>query len=67
MRAKSKENFTGCLTENKEYEVLSTDSAYILIVEDNGRKVWNWIGLFYIVDNSDIKSDIKIKNNFNFI
>ena len=48
MRAISKDFWINQLTEGKVYEVLDVHGYYILIVEDNNRKVWNYAKLFDI-------------------
>ena len=68
MVAIAKDDFISCLTEEKEYEVLAEDGLYVLIKEDNGRLVWNYTALFFIIgklEQSD--KNLKMKINYNII
>lgn len=60
------DNFQGCLTKDKEYPVFSRDGFYILIVEDSGRLVWNWIGIFKEISKGK-SPNLKMETNWNFI
>ena len=48
MKAISNDSWINQLTEGKVYEVLDAHGYYILIVEDDNRKVWNYAKLFEI-------------------
>lgn len=65
MIAIAKESFQSCLTEGKAYKVLSVDGQYLLLQEDSGRLVWNWIGIFKI-EGICSKTE-RMKTNYNFI
>ena len=53
MKAISKDFWINQLTEGKVYEVLDVHGYYILIVEDDNRKVWNYAKLFDISGSLD--------------
>ena len=53
MKAISNDSWINQLTEGKSYEVLDAHGYYILIVEDNNRKVWNYSKLFDISGSLD--------------
>ena len=62
MKAVSNDSWIGQLTENKSYEVLDVHGYYILIMEDNNRKVWNYTKLFEIsgsLDKNRIRYEFK--------
>ena len=48
MKAKSLENWFGCLIKGKEYKVIAKHDYYVLIEEENGRLAWNYEGIFEI-------------------
>jgi len=60
------EDFKSCLTKGKEYFIIAKDGQYVLIEEDNGRLVWNWIGIFYVEDLA-MSPNGKMKINWNII
>ena len=53
MKAISKDSWINQLTEGKVYKVLDVRGYYILIVEDDNRKVWNYAKLFDISGSLD--------------
>ena len=68
MEAVANDNWIGCLTEGKEYEVLAVHGSYVLIEEDNGRLVWNYDRLFELVgEHEEDKVDVKFTVNWDFI
>lgn len=53
MKAISNDSWINQLTEGKSYEVLDVHGYYILIMEDNNRKAWNYTKLFDISGSLD--------------
>ena len=53
MKAISNDSWINQLTEGKSYEVLDVHGYYVLIVEDNNRKVWNYAKLFDVSGSLD--------------
>ena len=53
MKAISNDSWINQLTEGKVYEVLDAHGYYILIVEDDNRKVWNYTKLFDVSGSLD--------------
>lgn len=68
MKATSKDSWINQLTEGKSYEVLDVHGYYILIVEDNNRKVWNYSKLFEISGKlNEDRIKYKFKTNWEVI
>ena len=64
----SNDSWQGCLTEGKEYEVLAVYGHYVLIEEDSGRIVWNYVKLFELVgEHEQDKVNVEFKVNWNII
>ena len=70
MLAKALESWQGCFNEGDEFEVLEMHNQYILIKENNGRLVWNYIKEFELIGVFEEKTKIKVykfKVNWNII
>ena len=70
MIAKALESWQGCFQVGDEFEVLEMHNQYILIKENNGRLVWNYIKEFELIGVFEEKTKIKVykfKVNWNII
>ena len=64
----SNDNWISCLTEGKSYEVLAVHGSYVLVEEDNGRLVWNYMKLFNLVgEHEKDKVYVEFRVNWDFI
>ena len=67
MIAKALESWQGCFEVGDEFEVLATHNQYILIKEDSGRLVWNYVKEFELTGTFEGDQEHKFKTNWDFI
>lgn len=67
MKVKCINGFIGCLTEDKEYEIIAVHNQYVAIEEDNGRIAWSFISNFELFNHNLIINRIEFSINWNIL